>query len=77
MVGESRLIPQADMSARQIIDTSYDLLAVLQLIKSLADAHNGGDMPVDDVAATARAMALAIQLHAPLHDALETHEGAK
>jgi hypothetical protein len=75
MVAEPRLIPQDEMSALQLIDTSYDLLAILQLVRSVADASNGSTMPVDEVAAISRAMALAIQLHAPLHDALEVHEG--
>jgi hypothetical protein len=64
------------MSAAQLIDTSYDLLAVLQLVRTAAEACEGSTMPVDVVAATSRAMALAIQLHAPLHDAIEVHEGA-
>jgi hypothetical protein len=70
------VIPQGDMSAAQLIETSYDLLAVLQLVKTAAEGCEGGTMPVDVVSAVVRAMALAIQLHAPLHDALEVHEGS-
>ena len=73
----NRLIQQGDMSAAQILATSYDLLAILQLVKTAADACEGGQMDVNDVSAVVRAMALAIELHAPMHDVLEKHEGAK
>lgn len=73
----SRIVPQGVMTADELMKCSYDLLAILQLARTAAEASEGGAMDVNDVAALSRALALAMELHAPLHDALETHEGVK
>lgn len=43
--------------------------------------HKQAGSPSPDIygatASIGRLMALAVEMHAPLHDALETHEGAK
>jgi hypothetical protein len=73
----SRLIPQGDMSAQQLISTSYDLLAMLHIVQIVADAAEGGSLSPNATASVARLMTLATELHAPLHDALERHEGVR
>ncbi|MFK0688009.1 hypothetical protein ACFX5Q_07360 [Mesorhizobium sp. IMUNJ 23033] len=73
----NRFLDQGDMTADQVIETSYDLLAILQLVKTAADAAAGYSMSPEVSASIARGLALAVELHAPLHDALETHVGAK
>ncbi|PTE11531.1 hypothetical protein [Mesorhizobium helmanticense] len=70
----SRFIPQGDMTAGQIIDTSYDLLAILRVAEYAARKLQ--DEPSQDVVhSLPNLLALAIELHAPMHDALESHEG--
>lgn len=72
----SRLIPPGDMTADQIIDTSYDLMALLTVAEAVARViHDGPESPM--AGALARILALASELYAPLHDTLEGHEGLK
>lgn len=73
----NRFVDQGDMTAEQIIQTSFDLLAILHLLRTAADAAAGDSMSSEVSASIARGLTLAIELHAPLHDALETHEGTK
>ena len=72
----SRIIPQTDMSAAQIMQTSYELLAILHVAEVAAmHLHDQHSPIVAD--SLARVLSLAVDLHAPLHDALESHEGLK
>lgn len=72
----SRFIPHGDMTAEQILDNSYDLLAVLLVGEAAAKhLHDNHEPALAD--SLSRLFALAVELHGPLHDALESHEGAK
>jgi hypothetical protein len=72
----SRFAPQADMTADEIIECSYDLLAILHVAEIAAmhlhDQHS--EVTADSLA---RVLSLAVELHAPMHDALEAHERAE
>lgn len=73
----NRFVDQGDMTADQLEGCSYDLLAILHLVKAVTDGADGGALDADATASIGRLMALAVEMHVPLHDALETHEGAK
>lgn len=72
----SRLIPQADMSADQIIDGSYDIMAIFA-VAEVAARHLEEQPSARLASSLARLMKLADELYSPLHDALERHEGLK
>ncbi len=76
-MSRNRFVDQGDMTAAQLAGCSYDLLAILHLVKAVTDSAEGGSLSADAIASIGRLMALAVEMHAPLHDALETHEGAK
>ena len=73
----SRLIPHTDMTAKQLLDCSYQAQAIIALCESAAWAiQNGGE--VSDLSdAIGSGLRLATELLAPVHDALEHHEGVK
>ena len=70
----SIFVPHTDMTADEITNCSYDLLAILHVAEvaamHLADQHSS--VTADSLA---RVLSLAVKLHAPMHDALEAHEG--
>jgi hypothetical protein len=72
----SRFIPQGDMTADQIIDNSYDLLALLRVVEVAAMKLHDEHSP-EVACSLSRLISLAVELHAPVHDALEGHEGRK
>lgn len=70
-----RLIPHTDMNAAQIVDCSYQALALVDLCENAAwTIQNGGNAETLSDAIGA-AMRLARELLEPVHDALERHEG--
>ena len=79
----SRFIPHTDMSADELIQCSYQALAVLSLCESAAWAIEGGSSAqsraeIDQIAdSIGSGLRLAIELLGPVHDALECHEGLK
>lgn len=70
----SRFIPHRDMTTDQIIDTSYDVMALMSVAEAVARVLEENSDP-GTAAALARLLALTGELYAPLHDALESHEG--
>ncbi|TGT36190.1 hypothetical protein [Mesorhizobium sp. M8A.F.Ca.ET.165.01.1.1] len=62
------------MTADQIIDTSYDLMALMTVAEAVARVLEDNPSP-GMAGALARLLALMTELNAPLHDALESHEG--
>lgn len=73
----NRFVDQGDMTATQLAGCSYDLLAILHLVRAVTDGAQGRSLSANATEAIGRLMALAIEMHAPLHDALESHEGLK
>lgn len=73
----NRLIPQSEMSAEQLMQSSYQAMAIISLCSRVADDLSF-DRPEAKVGAEiALALGLARELVAVMHDALETHEGLK
>lgn len=73
----SRLIPHGDMSADQIIQCSYDAMAVLRLCEGAAWAMENGDDRSSLADAIGAGLRVAQELLSVVHDALESHEGVK
>lgn len=73
----SRFIPQAEMSTDDIIDCSYQALAICRLCEAAAWSIQNGETPADLADAIGSGMRLARDLISVAHDALETHEGLK
>ena len=73
----SRFVPQADMSADEIIDCSYQALAICRLCETAAWSIQNGETPIELSDAIVTGMRLARDLIAVMHDALESHEGLK
>lgn len=73
----SRFIVQGDMSAAELIGCSHDLLAVLYLVDAVVAGAEGGGLSPNATWSVGRLMRLAVELHGPLHDALEEHEGGE
>jgi hypothetical protein len=73
----SRFVPQGDMSAEDIMDCSYQALAICRLCEAAAWSIQNGEDATDLSDAIASGMRLARDLIAVMHDALETHEGLK
>ncbi len=69
----SRLIAHTDMTADQLIDVSYDIMAILTVADAAAK-HIETAETIAPAWAVSRLMRLALELHGPLHDALEMHE---
>jgi hypothetical protein len=71
----SRIVPHGDMSASEIVQCSYDAMAIVALCENTAwdiaeRGPNGtlvGNMNI--------ALKLALELMGAVHDALENHEG--
>lgn len=72
----TRFATQADMTADEITDCSYDLLAILRVEEVAARHLHDQHSPVT-ADALARVLSLAVDLHAPIHDALESHDDRK
>ena len=71
----SRLIPHTDMIADQIVACSYNIMSLLHLIDHAAWSIQNNSGPVDVLAdSIGSASRLALELMAPVHDALELHE---
>lgn len=73
----NRFIPHRDMSADDLMATSYQAAAIIRLCESAAWAiQNGGDAEnlADAIGAGLRA---AYDMVGVMHDALESHEGLK
>lgn len=73
----SLFIPQGDMTANQILECSYQVQGIISTCAMALDAWedtptNANARTVGDVAQALRA---ALELLAPVHDALEAHEG--
>jgi hypothetical protein len=73
----SRFVPQGDMTAEDVIDCSYQALAICRLCEAAAWSIQNGETPVDLADAIGSGMRLARDLIGVMHDALETHEGLK
>lgn len=71
----SRLVPHGDMTAAEIIQYSYDAMAIVRLCEKTAwDLINRGHNS-EHTDAISAALKLALELMAPVHDALERSEG--
>lgn len=73
----SRFIPHQDMTADEIMSTSYQAAAIIRLCETAAWAiQNGGNATVlsDAIGAGLRA---AQEMIGVMQDALASHEGAK
>lgn len=68
----SRFVPHTDMTADEIVACSYDLLAILHVAEVAAMHLQDQHSPVT-ADSLARVLSMAVDTHAPLHDALETH----
>jgi hypothetical protein len=74
----SRFIPQSDMTADEIVQCSYDVMAILHLCDQAAWSICNGSGHIETVAdSIGCATRLALDLMAPVHDALEAHEGRR
>lgn len=72
----SVILPRELLTAGQLTDLSYTLLAMLEIGQIAAlHCHDNHSPTVAD--ALARTLSFAQDLHAPLHDALEAHEYGK
>lgn len=71
----SRFPSHKDMTAAEIEANSYDLLAILHVAQYAAGHLDSQHSPVV-AGSLSRLLELAIELHAPMHDALEVHEEA-
>lgn len=73
----SRIVPHGDMSADEIIQCSYDAMAIIELCRAAADNESEADGKERRViGAIGTVLRLAGELLGPVHDALESHEGA-
>lgn len=71
----SRFIPCRDMSADQIIQCSYDAMAIIALCENTAcDLSERGEN-AQLAGSISTALKLVAELLAPVHDTLEIHEG--
>lgn len=71
----SRIVPHGDMTAAEIIQCSYDAMALIRLCENTAwDLTNRGHN-AEHTNAISDALKLALELMGPVHDALEAHEG--
>ncbi len=71
----SRIVPHSDMTAAEIIQCSYDAMAIVRLCENTAwDLTNRGHNS-EHTDAISAALKLALELMGPVHDALEQHEG--
>ncbi|MER2536843.1 MAG: hypothetical protein ABTQ31_16950 [Rhizobiaceae bacterium] len=72
----SRLIHHGDMSAAEIVQCSYDALAIVGLCQRVASDFSATDgdahLAIGDIAIC---LTLADKLMVAVHDALESHEG--
>lgn len=70
----SRLVPQADMTADDILRCSYQAQGIIATCVLALDGLNAGNVSATaaDIALTLNA---ALELLGPVHDALEAHEG--
>lgn len=66
----SRLLDRRNMTAEDILDCSYDLLAVLRVVE-VAGHHLRENHEPGLAEGIARMMALAVNLHGRVQDALE------
>ncbi|MGN6549254.1 MAG: hypothetical protein ACTHJ3_05105 [Pararhizobium sp.] len=66
----SRFPSHKDMTADDIEETSYDLLAILHVGEVAANHLHEQHSPVV-AGALSRLLRLAVELHGPVHDALE------
>ena len=72
----SRLAPQRDMSADEVIRCSYDAMALVALCEHVADGLSElGVCRPDLLGAIGTALNLASELMSVVHDCLEMHEG--
>jgi hypothetical protein len=73
----SRFIPQAEMTAVEILECSYQVQGIISTCAMALDAYE--DTPTTANARTvgdvARALRAALDLLGPVHDTLEAHEG--
>ncbi len=71
----SRIVPHGDMTAAEIIQCSYDAMAIVALCESatwnIMEKGENGTL-TGNVSA---ALKLALELMGEVHDALESHEG--
>ncbi len=71
----ARIVPHGDMSAAEITQCSYDAMAIVALCENtawdLAERGPNGTLSGN----ISIALKLALELMAPVHDALESHEG--
>ena len=74
----TRLVPHTDMTAAELLACSYQAGAILQLCGNTAWAIQNDSGDVDVLAsAIASGLKMATELLAPVHDAIELHEGVK
>ena len=74
----SRFIPQSDMTRDQLVQCSYDVMAILHLCDHAAWSICNGSGHIETIAdSVGTATRLALDLMAVVHDALEAHEGLK
>ncbi|WP_395449405.1 hypothetical protein ACHMW7_05905 [Aminobacter sp. UC22_36] len=73
----TRLIPQSDMSADDLMKCSYQAQSILSLCIRVADDASLGKAAPAPSADISQALTVALELVGAMHDALESHEGLK
>ena len=73
----SRFIPHSDMTADELLQCSYQAVAILRLCECASWAMQNGGNVTDLADSSGSGLRLAIDLLGPVHDALEQHEGVK
>jgi len=76
----SRFIPQADMSADQVIDLCITARAIVSICErsAWADLQNGNEAVIPQAAEDIQyALGMVAEMLVPIQEALESHEGVK
>lgn len=73
----SRFIPHRDMTADQIMATSYQAAAIIRLCESAAWAIQNGDDSTSLSDAIGAGLRAAQEMIGVMHDALASHENLK
>jgi hypothetical protein len=71
----SRFVHFRELSADEVVKCSYDMLAILDLCKSIADTAQINDRArIADMSNIGSALGLAMELAGLIHDTIETQE---
>lgn len=74
----SRFIPHSEMTAAELINCSYEAMAIIAVCRAAADGIGSNLGEATNIASSIdTALGIVTELLGPVHDALELHEGVK